>query len=209
MLIRGLSIHGKDKLADKWENDLHIVVDQPDDSIPVFIVEPIGGGVRRTLHRNVLLPVSLPLLEGSPQICRTRSGFPKIQPKSELGPTRSDSASSSDSEGFVVRPSTALNAREDISVQGSVRETVSSVSQSSSSSEVVEPVESDVSNSDQSLLSPGDDASSDVQSSVFELSELSESSEDSEVPESSVFRRLSRNRRPPWYLPDFHQSYIC
>ncbi len=48
MLIRGLSIHGKDKLADKWENDLHIVVDQPDESIPVCVVEPIGGGIRRT-----------------------------------------------------------------------------------------------------------------------------------------------------------------
>ncbi len=46
------------------------------------------------------------------------------------------------------------------------------VSQSSSSSEVIEAVESDVSSSDQSLLSPGDDASSDVQSSVFEWSRV-------------------------------------
>ncbi len=40
------------------------------------------------------------------------------------------------------------------------------------------------------------------------MNELSESSEDSEGPESPVFRRSSRNRRPPRNLLDFHQFNI-
>ncbi len=55
-------------------------------------------------------------------------------------------------EVFVVRPYIASHDMEDISVQSSVHETLSSAPWSSFSSEVVDQVESDVSKSEQSLL---------------------------------------------------------
>ena len=63
VLVRNLSIRGKHKLADKWENRVHQVIDQPDQNIPVYIVSPVDNKQqRRTLHRNLLLPIdTLPI----------------------------------------------------------------------------------------------------------------------------------------------------
>lgn len=53
------------KLADRWEEAIHIVKEQPDGNLPVFVVEPVTGkGRQRTLHRNNLLPLPLEAREG-------------------------------------------------------------------------------------------------------------------------------------------------
>ena len=63
VLVRKLAFEGKHKLADKWENDVYIVHRQPNPDIPVFVLKKEDGqGSSRTLHRNLLLPItSLPI----------------------------------------------------------------------------------------------------------------------------------------------------
>lgn len=56
VLVKNVNIRGKHKLADKWEQSVHIVVKQIDGS-PVYVVRPErGNGPRRTFHRVLLLP---------------------------------------------------------------------------------------------------------------------------------------------------------
>lgn len=57
VLVRNLGVRGKQKLADQWEKDVYIVVDQPNTDVPVYHVKrEHGRGVPRLLHRNLLLP---------------------------------------------------------------------------------------------------------------------------------------------------------
>ena len=68
MLIRNVGLKGKNKLADKWNKDVFIVLDQPDPSIPVYRVKRNHGrSTPRTLHRNMLLSITgLPLSDPRP-----------------------------------------------------------------------------------------------------------------------------------------------
>ena len=57
VLARNVGMRGKRKIADRWEKDVYLVVDQPNKYIPVYIVKREHGRVkRRMLHRNLLLP---------------------------------------------------------------------------------------------------------------------------------------------------------
>jgi hypothetical protein len=59
VLVRNVGLKGKHKLADRWSQDVHIVRRQPNSGIPVFDVQKEDGrGTVRTLHRNMLLPVT-------------------------------------------------------------------------------------------------------------------------------------------------------
>ena len=60
VLTRNVNLKGKHKLADKWCDELYIVVKQPNVDIPVFVVRPENGGREKILHRNMLLPLILP-----------------------------------------------------------------------------------------------------------------------------------------------------
>lgn len=62
VLVKNLGIRGKQKLANYWEEQPYVIVDQPNIDIPVYQVKlESGKGRLRTLHRNLLLPVlSLP-----------------------------------------------------------------------------------------------------------------------------------------------------
>ena len=48
---------GKHKLADRWEEEVFTVVKKPNADIPVYIIEGEKSKKRRTLHRNLLLPL--------------------------------------------------------------------------------------------------------------------------------------------------------
>ncbi|KAJ8356812.1 hypothetical protein SKAU_G00196060 [Synaphobranchus kaupii] len=55
-VARNVRIRGKHKLADKWEQDVHVVVQRAGD-LPVYTVRPeTKEGPLRTLHRDLLLP---------------------------------------------------------------------------------------------------------------------------------------------------------
>ncbi|KAL1274976.1 hypothetical protein QQF64_027790 [Cirrhinus molitorella] len=56
VLVRNVRLRGKNKLADKWEQDVHVVVRKVH-NLPVYTVKPEGkSGPLRTLHRDLLLP---------------------------------------------------------------------------------------------------------------------------------------------------------
>ena len=62
VLVRKTAFKGKHKLANKWESDPYIVLEQPNPDIPVFCIREENGIGKKTLHRNLLLPIgTLPL----------------------------------------------------------------------------------------------------------------------------------------------------
>ncbi len=62
VLLKNVSIRGKKKIANKWQKDIFLVVDQPDPDVPVYQIQKESGqGEVKTVHRNLLLPLSLPL----------------------------------------------------------------------------------------------------------------------------------------------------
>lgn len=56
VLVKILAHDGKHKIADKFEEDVYLVIKKPNAEIPVFVVKS-PTGKERTLHRNHLLPV--------------------------------------------------------------------------------------------------------------------------------------------------------
>ncbi|XP_078332152.1 uncharacterized protein LOC144625379 [Crassostrea virginica] len=75
VLIRNVGLKGKNKLADKWARDIYIVINQPNSDIPVFQVKKESGNEKiKTLHRNMLLPISfIPRLSEQSKIIPTPS----------------------------------------------------------------------------------------------------------------------------------------
>ena len=57
VLVKITAFDGKHKISDKWESTPYIVIAQPNSSIPVYIVKEEGSERRRTVHRNLLLPI--------------------------------------------------------------------------------------------------------------------------------------------------------
>lgn len=55
VLVKNLSVRGKQKLKDRWEADCYRVVRRIQD-LPVYELKSETDGKRRTLHRNLLLP---------------------------------------------------------------------------------------------------------------------------------------------------------
>ena len=79
VLVKILAHEGKHKIADHWLDEVYVVLKQPNEEVPVYIVQQEDGkGPRRKLHRNHLLPVShLPL----PPIPPPRKAKPQAQRK--------------------------------------------------------------------------------------------------------------------------------
>ena len=57
VLVKKVAFDGRHKLADKWEEEIYRVIKQPNEDVPVFVVEGETGKKKRTLHRNLLLPL--------------------------------------------------------------------------------------------------------------------------------------------------------
>lgn len=58
VLVRNVRLRGKNKLADKWDADIYVVVSRAG-HLPVYTVKPESKeGPSRTLHRDLLLPCS-------------------------------------------------------------------------------------------------------------------------------------------------------
>ena len=80
-MLRNVALQGKCKLADKWNDSVNVVLEQPHDNVPVFVVRQENGeGKKRTLHRNLLLSLaSIPL-----DPLNTSDNTPKIVPRKSL-----------------------------------------------------------------------------------------------------------------------------
>lgn len=96
VLVRLVGLKGKHKLADKWEHEPYVVLDQPTPGIPVYKVQKeTSRGKIRILHRNLLLPFT-----GLP-VALVRSKKSRPEPVIESYPSDSpvsSNASSSESE---------------------------------------------------------------------------------------------------------------
>ncbi|VDI65334.1 Hypothetical predicted protein, partial [Mytilus galloprovincialis] len=44
VLVKKVALDGKHKLSDKWENDIYLVLKQPNKDIPVYVVQKDSGG---------------------------------------------------------------------------------------------------------------------------------------------------------------------
>lgn len=78
VLVRAVRLRGKHKLADRWETDIYVVVEQAGD-LPVYTIksETKDGSVR-TVHRDLLLPCGfLAPTEENPtppnQVCKPKT----------------------------------------------------------------------------------------------------------------------------------------
>lgn len=106
MLIRNLSERGgTGKLRSHWEKDVYTVVEKKNDSIPVYtVVKENGKGVKRTVHRNLLmpcdhLPVELPD-ETSKKLTRKAKPTPRTRDSSHITKQVPDESDSSEDELF-------------------------------------------------------------------------------------------------------------
>ncbi len=93
VLVKIVAFQGKHKISDKWEQDVYVILDQPNDHIPVYVVgKESGSGPKKTLHRNLLLPIgSVPCGETEPEsktIPERPAQVPKPRPKVSREPPR-------------------------------------------------------------------------------------------------------------------------
>ena len=59
-MVRNVSIRGKHKLSDLLEESKYIIIEKPNEDIPVYKVKPEGSTHPiRTLHHNLLLPLDI------------------------------------------------------------------------------------------------------------------------------------------------------
>ena len=70
VLVKNAGIRGRCKLADRWEKNPYIVINQPNDDIPVYRVKCEGARSKtRVLHTKFLLPfIGLPTYEEDEQL---------------------------------------------------------------------------------------------------------------------------------------------
>uniref|UniRef100_A0A9J7XFR7 Gypsy retrotransposon integrase-like protein 1 n=1 Tax=Cyprinus carpio carpio TaxID=630221 RepID=A0A9J7XFR7_CYPCA len=106
VLVRSVRLRGKNKLADKWEGVVYVVIDQHGD-LPVYKVCPeTQTGPTRTLHRDLLLPCgSLPSEKGE---CESQSSVPERKTRSKIACRNSEEteeiANSEEEEGYCSVP---------------------------------------------------------------------------------------------------------
>lgn len=113
VLVKIVAFDGRHKLADKWENDPYVVINHPNDDIPIYRVKKQNGeGKIRVLHRNLLLPIcSSSNIDDKPKpVPRKRKPVPKARKISNHGSTNSrpcvenvdESISDSDNDYIVL-----------------------------------------------------------------------------------------------------------
>ena len=64
VLVKQVGLKGKHKIADKWDTEPYVVIGKPDEKMPVYEIRRHDGtGAARTVHRNLILPLALPVTE--------------------------------------------------------------------------------------------------------------------------------------------------
>ena len=105
VLVRKVGFKTKHKIANYWESEPYIILDQPNLEIPVFRVQLENkSGKIRTLHRNMLLPIGyIPFTR--PEEPANYVTCPKRSRRlRQISPNSSDisSNSESDDQSFLV-----------------------------------------------------------------------------------------------------------
>ena len=98
VLVKVVAWDGKHKIADRWEDEPYAVLEQPNPDIPVYVVcREDKVGPKRTLHRNLLLPIGQ-LPRSLPSIKRGHAVDAHSSDQSNPDADANSSAESSDEE---------------------------------------------------------------------------------------------------------------
>jgi hypothetical protein len=109
VLVRKVGTHFCDKLTDRWEEEVYKVIDRPYADLPLYIVQQKPGTRKRTLHRNLLMP--LPTDEQQNDVPTSKPGKSNIRKESEAEEQESDAEAS-----FIL----PLNTDEEVEVTADV-----------------------------------------------------------------------------------------
>lgn len=125
VLVKVVSFDGKHKIADRWEQDVYVVQEKRKDA-PVYVVQKEGEtGPKKTLHRNLLLPIGglpIPGIGGKKQteVPETGDLLKRVQ-SSESDSSDSDSETDSETE-FVQYMDDSLQGGQDVGSELDQRE---------------------------------------------------------------------------------------
>ena len=129
VLIRKVGLKGRNKLADRWDKHSYIVIEVPNEGVPVYKVQrESGDSAVKTLHRNMLLPFSaipssldLGLFYDSPHSKPSKPAAPvHSQSKPVQEPEfESDSSDSETEELFYPRYMLPLKRKHSSNINGS------------------------------------------------------------------------------------------
>ena len=220
VLLRQIGLQGKNKLADRWQEEVYVVTSQPNASIPVFSVRRLDSrGKVKTVHRNLLLPVrSVPtpvpskpksVLSQTPIMTRSRT---RLRDRNDHAPRTDSSPESVQSHHtvstVVPQPQTCVIAwQTDSSLDLDEDETLVLLDESVVRSEDDWPTyrsseggdqEADISESD-SDMDPGNESTGQRRLS----SDVPSDPGTGCVPSGSREvrpRRIVRHRRQPWWM---------
>ena len=119
VLVKVVAFDGKHKIADRWEDNPYIIIQQPNNNIQVFKVKREDGEGRcKTLHRNLLLPIGSKLPSPLPTP-RQRVKESELQNmESNISPIDDTEESEEDEDepyliGTGTKPQTSADPRED------------------------------------------------------------------------------------------------
>lgn len=100
VLIRKVGMKGTNKLSDRWDEEIYVVLSRPNPDIPVYRVQHHDKkGPIKTLHRNMLLPYSVDLSLEPRTESSTRKRTPsKFSSTDQSNTPSSETNNTSDSE---------------------------------------------------------------------------------------------------------------
>ena len=114
VMVKLTGLIGPHKIADKWEPDPYIIKSKPQPDMPVYVVKREDGkGKERTLHRNHILPLALPLRDEPPTAQEPQSETQRPSVATPDKPTESSSESSDEEPEEDLPPHHDSDADED------------------------------------------------------------------------------------------------
>lgn len=208
VLVRNVGLRGKQKLANKWEDEVYKVLEQPSEEFPVFVVRREDGvGRKRTLHRNNLLPVNyLPLSKPERREKKKEKQTAKLPepalPMQEAPSSESGGDSEEEQVGYYLRP--RLNPRAPAFIpREEAEQRAASESPSSSDEESQQNTSEGEEEAEQTESSSSSEEEEPQQNTSEEEDERNQSTREEEVarpPERDLPRRSTRVRRQPEWL---------
>ena len=185
VLVRKVCIQGKSKIGDKWEPEVFTVSKQPDEKIPVYVVTS-ESGKKKTLHRNMLFPVSYLYSDGTKTSADNQEGSNDLTPEDK----ELDSSSAEEEDDDVIPAPTASESILEDSDE--------------------EDDELSVHEDDSALVQEQQNHTS-IEDRVGEQNEAHEQTQEEDPDVTELPRRSTRVRKPPeWqrsgdYITNFQQ----
>ena len=105
VMVKLTGLIGPHKIADKWESEPYIIKSKPQQDMPVYVVKREDGkGKERTLHRNHILPLALPLRDTSSSVSKTQQSDANVPKPASSDEPLDSSSESSDEDSEIEMP---------------------------------------------------------------------------------------------------------